>query len=167
MKYLLSLLLIYSFTASANNSVIVNTFESENEVKSEFIERTARFIDTWTADNKVEICGLITERDSTYRVILTTNYSQLSCNMTYVTDGDTFTGDSIHSHPPVDNLGRIRVTRKTHEQDGDFVNGRSYVKISNHSFSLMDYRLGNGYLVVEGKLYYQHGLNTKTFVTNL
>lgn len=168
MKFLFSLvLLITSFAVNAQTPVLVNTLESDNETYIQFVERTARYVNEWTNNSKVELCGIFTQNGSMYRVILSTNYSQLSCKMVFVTNGDMVTGDSIHSHPEVDNLGRLRVTRQTNEQDGDFTRGRPYVKISNHSFSPMDYAVGNGFLVVEGKLYYQHGKNTQVFVTNL
>lgn len=168
MKFLLPLILtVASFTANAQNPVLVNTLESSNETYPQFIERAARFIDEWTAESNVELCGILTHKDGTYRVILSTNYSQLSCKMSFFTTGDNFTGDTIHSHPKVDNWGRIRVTPETNAQDADFVDGKRYVKISNQSFSLMDYNLGSGFLVVEGKLYYQNGRGTQVLVTEL
>lgn len=170
-KHILKVMIISTFfisSAFANDTTIVNTIESSTESYNEFVIKVAKFVNEWTAKNGVEICGAFTQnKNNTYTVILSTNKSQLSCNINYITNNEELTGDYIHSHPKVDNLGRIRVTSATRKKDGDFVENKEYIKISNHSFSPMDYNNGNGYLVVENKLYYQNGPNTQRFITNI
>ena len=155
MKYILILLALISFDASARQ---IMEFESQQaESKEQFIIRVGTFLKGWTTDNGVEACGRIAEKDGAYSIILQTNDIQIWCDSNLIYRGWNDTGETIHSHPDTPKNGRLMLTMKTRQAIGI---SDAFRKIKRHAFSEGDYAIP-GYLVDNGKLFYQNGKGTE------
>ena len=154
MRYIIILLILISFNASAR----IMEFEStSNETKQDFIIRVGLFLKGWTTDNGVEACGRIAVKDGAYSVILQTSGIQIWCDSNLIYNGWTDTGETIHSHPDTPKNGVLRLTAKTRQAIGI---SDAFRKIKRHAFSEGDYAIP-GYLVDNGKLFYQNGKGTE------
>ena len=155
MRIILFIVLLFSFNASAR----IMEFESTaNETKQDFIIRVGLFLKGWTTDNGVEACGRIAVKDGAYSVILQTSGIQIWCDSNLIYNGWTDTGETIHSHPDTPKNGMLRLNQKTRQAVGTSDPMR---RIKRHTFSEGDYTIP-GYLVDNGKLFYQNGKGTET-----
>lgn len=174
MKFLLALMLsVASFTTFAHNvadiqPTIVMDFESnQNESYTDFVMRVGRFMNGWTKDSNAEICGILTEKNGQYFVILGTINSQLSCNSNKIVSGTTPTGDNIHSHPATMVGNRLKITDATRKIEGDRVPQVTFTVVNTKIFSENDYKAGNGFLVANDLVQYQNGIGTVKVIGQL
>lgn len=159
----------------------VGTYTSTpGESHDAFVRRVAQALKAWTDETGTEACGPIEQaKDGTYSVQLTTEKAQTVClQSTAPVAGMAYTGDNIHSHPSAKNGGyTVRLTG----QDlvalealgrGKLVDDlrRFHIRTLHaepDTFSDDDYASGPGYLVVKGRLLYQHGKGTAAVVATL
>jgi len=147
---------------------IIAEHESQpGESKEAFLQRYAVFLDGWTGQNGVEACGVIAEKDGAYSVITQTVDSQVECSSNAIYSGWASTGETIHSHPPADPDGWLRLNAKTIEVSGDLLGGRTQVAVLPKTFSPGDIAAGPGYLVCSGELLYQSGDGTAKAVASI
>lgn len=147
---------------------IISQRESEvGESYEAFVMRTARFMNGWTKDSNAELCGLLTEKDGRYYVVLGTIRSQLSCKSGYVVDGTNLTGDTLHSHPATDARGRIKIHNHTRAVEGKGVPLTADMEVNTRVFSKGDYLDGPGFLVADNRVQYQAGKGTVKVIGKL
>lgn len=142
------------------------------ETKEAFVLRVAAEMQRWTDRTGNEACGVLTTDGQRWGVSLTTQQAQVLCFFAreVVPAGMTATDENIHSHPTPDK-GHLRITAETRQvlrDVGDRVllkrvkdanGGRLRVEVEG--FSTDDYAAGPGYLVVNGRLYFQAGRGTQ------
>lgn len=142
------------------------------ETKEMFVLRVAAEMQRWTDLTGNEACGVLATDGQRWGVSLTTQQAQVLCFFAreVVPAGMTATGENIHSHPTPDK-GHLRITAETRQvlrDVGDRVllkrvkdanGGRLRVEVEG--FSTDDYAAGPGYLVVNGRLYFQAGRGTQ------
>lgn len=114
----------------------------------------------YTDAHNVEVCGVIA-RDPNGRlgIILGTTNSPADCGFSHanVPAGFESTGETFHTHPHVDQRGRVKMTLAQRRQFGNF-------QAAAKDFSPQDYRDGPGYVYTSGMLLYQHGEGTRRVV---
>lgn len=144
------------------------THESiEGETYHDFVMRIGRFMNGWTKSSHAEMCGILSEKEGQYFVILGTIGSQLSCTTNTIVVGSKPTGDTIHSHPALDPLGRIKITDQTRHIEGERVPPMSYMQVNTNIFSKGDYDSGPGFLIAEDMVKYQNGRGTMKVIGKL
>lgn len=132
----------------------------EGESKSDFMLRTARYLDAFTRTTGHEACGSIASNEQgQWRVRLTTNRSQIACVLVDFDEtqrGWEATGESIHSHPLMQYAfkANLQDTMLTSMMGNGTVCGNR-VRTDDFNFSDRDYDNGSGYLVARGRLLYQ------------
>ncbi|WPH68493.1 hypothetical protein [Stenotrophomonas phage BUCTxx99] len=135
--------------------------ESEQgESYEAFVLRTARFMNGWTKDSNAELCGVLTQKDGRFYVVLGTIRSQLSCKSAWIVDGTQPTGDTLHSHPATDVRGRIKITDQTRAAEGRGVPQTADMEVNTRVFSKGDYVDGPGFLVADNRVQHQSGKGT-------
>lgn len=155
----------------------VGTYTSNTgETKDAFVLRVAAVLDEWSRTEHTEACGPIAQYpDGRYVVALTTEKAQTMCiQSTAPPAGAVLTGDTIHNHPePTSRSGMVRLgaddavaLRAAKDDMWRCARRRSgcWVNVKPYEFSGADYNGGAGYLVVAGRLLYQHGWRTSAVV---
>lgn len=155
---------MFSPTIAAEPPEVIAVYQSQpGEEQAAFILRVAIALRDWTAENGVEGCGYVTTNGHDYVVALTTDRSQLTCNVSVAADGYEPTGDTIHSHVTPGPDGRIILTDRTREVIGQPAVAARQVA----GFSDIDYDYSRGWLVERDRLLYQSGRGTERVVTRL
>lgn len=143
---------------------------SPGETLDEFALRVAPFMDKYTAEHEVEVCGQISQAENgAYAVELGTIGASLTCAIehTRIQPDTVAIGVDIHSHP---NSPKVRPT------DVDrflaaYQHRPAYREVERNygrnGFSTMDFNNGPGYLVAGGKVLFQSGPKTVRSVGKL
>lgn len=152
--------------------VVGNYTSTPAESQDAFVLRVAEALAAWTDKTGTEACGPIVRTPTgAMQVTLTTEKSQVVCLISVQPpSGDTLTGNTIHSHPTDGGRHKVRLTHNDINAlqalgRGDFVASLRGLDIREvdaepDTFSPDDYAAGPGYLVVGGRLLYQHGPDT-------
>lgn len=137
--------------------------------KIAFLVDVAHWLRAYSDRTGYEACARIASSNDSYGVVITTSESHIGCaiNNTYLPEGMTATGDTIHSHG-IDRRQRITNADKLFLPPGyDSVHIRAVRGQNTEHFSPSDYHGGPGYLAGCDALYYQDGDDQNIRVSSL
>lgn len=177
--FLMSLVVALSALVAqpAHSQAIVNmemgTYLSEpGESLDEFILRTAPVLDAFTAEKEWEACAAIakTPDGDRYGFVLTSSQGMLGCLVytNILPDGMEFAGMSVHSHPGTPDVHPTYMDGVLLAMRG--LSGQVRAGAPNwgrRGFSKDDYDAGPGYLVANGRVFFQAGRKTDREVGKL
>jgi hypothetical protein len=141
--------------------------QTQTETQKDFLVRVGTELQDWAAKNKTEACGQIAANESgNWSVVIVTENAHAACGEPRgaLLPGYHFIGKTIHVHPQK----RTYIVNGYDEAMGDtgLALGQK-VPLDPERYSDADFASGPGYLVTNGKLYYQHGKGTEEVVAEL
>jgi hypothetical protein len=141
--------------------------QTQGQSYNDFLLGVGHELQDWAAKNQTEACGQLAQNETgNWSVVIVSENAHAACGEPQgaLLKGYHFVGKTIHVHPQK----RFYIVNNADESMGDTgLSIGSRVQLEPEHFSKADIASGPGYLVTNGKLYYQHGADTETEVADL